>query len=48
MEALVLDLMYEIPSRDDIKKVIITEEALENREKIEFVLKKGKKLLETK
>ncbi|MBP6408443.1 MAG: ATP-dependent Clp protease ATP-binding subunit ClpX [Fusobacteriaceae bacterium] len=48
MEALMLDLMYEIPSRDDIKKVIITEEALENREKIEFVLKKGKKLLETK
>jgi len=42
MEALMLDLMYEIPSRDDIKKVIITEEALENREKIEFVLKKGK------
>lgn len=48
MEALMLDLMYEIPSRDDVKKVIITEEALENREKIEFVLKKGKKLLETK
>jgi ATP-dependent Clp protease ATP-binding subunit ClpX len=48
MEALMLDLMYEIPSRDDIKKVVINEESLEDKGKIEFVLKKGKKLLESK
>ena len=48
MESLMLDLMYEIPSRDDVDKVIITEESLADKGKIEFVLKKGKKLLESK
>lgn len=48
MESLMLELMYDIPSRDDVKKVIITEDSLEDKDKIEFVLKKGKKLLETK
>ncbi len=39
MESLMLDLMYEIPSRDDIKKIIITEDSLDDKEKIKIELK---------
>ena len=39
MESLMLDLMYEIPSRDDIKKITITEESLDDKEKIKIELK---------
>ncbi|MBN1469291.1 MAG: ATP-dependent Clp protease ATP-binding subunit ClpX [Fusobacteriaceae bacterium] len=39
MESLMLDLMYEIPSRDDIKKITITEDSLDDKEKIKIELK---------
>jgi ATP-dependent Clp protease ATP-binding subunit ClpX len=31
MEKLMLDLMYEVPSRKDVKKVLVTKEAVEGR-----------------
>ena len=39
LEEIMLDLMYEIPSRKDIKKCIINRETVENHEKPELILK---------
>lgn len=36
IEKVMLDIMYEVPSRDDIKKVVITEETVKNGEKIYY------------
>ena len=46
LEDVMLDIMYEIPSRDDITKCVITKEVITNKEKPIMVTterKKGKK-----
>jgi len=42
MESLMLDIMYEVPSRDDVEKVVITIDTV-NGGKPEYVLKSGEK-----
>ena len=39
IENTIMDVMYEIPSRDDVEKVIITKEAVGGKEEPEIVLK---------
>lgn len=39
IENTIMDVMYEIPSRDDVKKVIITKEAVEGKSDPKIVLK---------
>ena len=39
MEALMMDIMYEIPSRDDIEKVIITKDAVAQKSNPTIILK---------
>ena len=34
IESVMTDLMYEIPSKDNVKKVIITKEAVTDKEKV--------------
>ena len=41
IESVMLDLMYEIPSMENVTKVIITKEAVEDKSKV--IIKKGKK-----
>ncbi len=43
LEEIMLDIMYEIPSRSDIKKCIITKDTILNRSKPTFVLAEKKK-----
>lgn len=44
LEEIMLDLMYEIPSRKDIKTCIITKETVENHEKPTLILKTKEEL----
>ena len=37
IEEIMTDIMYEAPSRNDMKKVIVTKEMVENRSKAEIV-----------
>ena len=39
-----LDIMFEIPSREDISQVIVTKEAVEGKEPVEIILKEKKEL----
>lgn len=41
MEDLLLDLMYEIPSMDDLEEVVVTKESIEDKDKL--IYKKSKK-----
>ncbi|KPU27576.1 ATP-dependent protease [Caloranaerobacter sp. TR13] len=43
LEEIMLDIMYEIPTRDDIKKCIITKDTILNKSKPTFVLAEKKK-----
>ena len=47
LEETMLDIMYEIPSRDDVEKVIITEETVKNKKAPELVLKTAKETADT-
>lgn len=40
IEGIMMDVMFDIPSRDDIKRCVITEEVVEGKAKPELVLKK--------
>lgn len=42
IENIIMDVMYEIPSRDDVEKVIITRESVEGIEEPKIVLKETK------
>lgn len=48
IESMMLELMYDIPTRDDIAKVIITKEAISDKNAIKYVLRDegNEKLLE--
>lgn len=39
IESMMLELMYDIPSRSDVAKVVITKEAIKDREKITYILR---------
>ena len=39
IESMMLDLMYDIPTRTDVAKVIITKEAINDRNKITYILR---------
>ena len=41
IEETMLDIMYEIPSRNDVEKVIITDDTVNNKAKPEIILKTG-------
>lgn len=43
IEGIMMDIMYEIPSRDDIEKVIITEDTVANNGEPTIILKKADK-----
>lgn len=43
IEGLMLDVMYEVPSRDDVSNCVITEKVVQDRIMPELVSKKGKK-----
>ncbi|SFS58163.1 ATP-dependent protease ATP-binding subunit ClpX [Paenibacillus sp. BC26] len=43
IEGLMLDVMYEVPSRDDVSSCLITEKVVQDRIMPELVSKKGKK-----
>ncbi|MBO7745458.1 ATP-dependent protease ATP-binding subunit ClpX [Paenibacillus sp. MWE-103] len=43
IEGLMLDVMYEVPSRDDVSNCLITEKVVQDRIMPELVSKKGKK-----
>jgi ATP-dependent Clp protease ATP-binding subunit ClpX len=47
LEEIMLDLMYDIPSRDDVEKVIITPGAVDQTEAPQLVLKEALQLPET-
>ena len=34
-----LDIMYEVPSRNDIERIVITEETVKNKAEPQYVLK---------
>jgi ATP-dependent Clp protease ATP-binding subunit ClpX len=40
MENIMLDVMYEIPSRDNVKKVVITPEVVDGYSQPEIILEK--------
>ena len=42
LEDMIMDLMYEVPSRPDIGKIIITEKAVNEKEEPTLVFKKKK------
>ena len=44
IEKTMLDIMFEIPSREDISQVIVTKEAVEGKEPVEIILKEKKEL----
>lgn len=44
MEDMILDLMYEVPSRDDVEGIVITEKTVSGKDKARLVLKKDKKI----
>ena len=37
VEELMLDIMYDVPSQDDVKKFVITKDMVENRNKAELI-----------
>ena len=37
VEELMLDIMYDIPSKDDVKKFVITKDMVENMNKAELI-----------
>ena len=39
MEGFMMKIMYEVPSRDDIKKIIITKDTVMNKADPEYILK---------
>ena len=39
IENLLLDVMYEIPSRDEIEEVIVTKESIDDHSKLKYVKK---------
>ena len=39
MEGLMMSIMYEVPSRDDIEKIIITKETVLNKAEPKYILK---------
>ena len=43
LEGVMLDIMFEIPSNPDIKKVIINEETIKNQGNPELIFKSGNK-----
>jgi len=43
LEKSMLDLMFELPSRDDVSEVIITEDFVKSGAEPEYILKKAKK-----
>jgi ATP-dependent Clp protease ATP-binding subunit ClpX len=43
IEGLMLDVMYEVPSRDDVSTCLITEKVVQDRNMPELISKKGKK-----
>lgn len=48
IESMMLELMYDIPTRDDVRKVIITKESINDRNAIKYILRDegNEKLLE--
>ena len=44
LESIMTEIMYEIPSRDDIEKCIVTKETIELKKQPELVLKKNSQL----
>lgn len=44
IEDVMLDIMYEVPSRDDIAKVLVTADNVINKSPVEFYDQKGKKI----
>jgi ATP-dependent Clp protease ATP-binding subunit ClpX len=44
VEDIMMDLMYQIPSREDISEVVVTEEAIRNRESSLIILKPKEKI----
>ena len=47
MENIMTDIMYEIPSRDDVEKCIVTRETIEMKGRPKLVLTSGKQLTDT-
>ena len=47
MESIMTDIMYEIPSRDDVEKCIVTRETIEMKGRPKLVLTSGKQLTDT-
>ena len=45
LENIMLDVMYDIPSREDIEKCIITESTVKNNEEPKLVIGEGKKIV---
>lgn len=43
IEKVMMDIMYDIPSRDDVKKCVITKETIENQQQPTLLLDKNKK-----
>ena len=43
IEKVMMDIMYDIPSRDDVKKCVITKETIENQQQPTLLLGKNKK-----
>ena len=41
IEGIMLDVMYDLPSRDDIQKCIITQDAVIHKSEPKFILKDG-------
>ena len=48
VENTMLEIMFEIPSRDDIKKCVVTKETIENKQNPTLVLSDSSKLLKKK
>ncbi|MGX6978604.1 ATP-dependent Clp protease ATP-binding subunit ClpX [Vagococcus elongatus] len=44
IESVMMDIMFEIPHRDDIKKVIVTKETVDNKSNPMLILENGKKV----
>lgn len=43
LEKVMMDIMYEVPSRDDIEKVVITKESITDNKQPYVILKSNKK-----
>ncbi len=48
VESIMLEIMFEIPSRDDIKKCVVTKETVENKQNPTLVLTDASKKLKKK